>query len=215
MAHLTERRKELVASLMKDGIYQAAVEVLVRHGFDGLTMDRVAEVAGIAKGSLYNYFRNKRQLVEFIHDKTVEPARIMADEMLNEPYSAPRKLEAILRIWFEHFATNRGIFDFLFNDPRTREVIDARKRTSRADAIEIFRSVLQQGVAEGSFRPADVARVAEMFLGAVIITTEQQIDQGEKRPVDESVSLLMDLFCRGLEPRGEARGSRSLSGSSS
>ena len=59
----------------------------------------------------------------------------------------------------------------------------------------------EQGIAEGSFRPLDAARAAEMFLGAVIITTEQQTTLGEKRPVEGSVSTLMDLFLKGLEPR--------------
>ena len=69
MTQLTQRRKEMVASLMKDGIYKAAVEVVMEHGADGLTMDRVAETAGVAKGSLYNYFQNKRELIEFIHER--------------------------------------------------------------------------------------------------------------------------------------------------
>jgi len=54
MAQLAERRKELVTGLMKDAIYAAAVEILTKQGVDGLTMDRVAETAGVAKGSLYN-----------------------------------------------------------------------------------------------------------------------------------------------------------------
>jgi AcrR family transcriptional regulator len=201
MAQLTERRKELVASLMKDGIYEAAVEVLGEHGIDGLTMDRVAEAAGVAKGSLYNYFRNKRELIQFVHEKTIEPAKRALEETLATSDPAPRKLESILRMWFEHFATHRAIFDFLFNDPRTQAMLDASKRSGRAEAIEGLKTIFQQGVREGSFRSLDATRTAEIFLGAVIITTEQQAFQGERRPVGESVSTLMELFLKGLEPR--------------
>lgn len=201
MAQLAQQRKELVASLMKDGIYGAAVEVLVKHGADGLTMDRVAETAGVAKGSLYNYFRNKREMIEFIHEKTIEPARLVVQQMLARSLSAPRKLEAILRTWFEHFTTNRGVFDFLFNDPRTREVVEARKKSCRRDGIEDLTAIFQQGIAEGSFRPMEPSRVAEMFLGAVILTVEQQTMLNEQRPVDDSVDSLLDLFLKGLEPR--------------
>jgi AcrR family transcriptional regulator len=198
MAQLVKRRKELVASLMKDGIYDAAVEVLIQHGIGGLTMDRVAEAAGVGKGSLYNYFNNKRELIRFIHQRTVEPAMTALEETLATPDPAPVKLEAVLRKWFEHFAKHRTIFDFMFNDPRTQEMLEPSKRSARTAGIASFTKLLEQGIAEGSFRPIDAARASEIFLGAVIITTEQQMILGEQRPVDDSVSKLMDVFLNGL-----------------
>jgi len=201
MAQLAQRRKEMVASMMKDGIYQAAVEILMEHGPDALTMDRIAETAGVAKGSLYNYFRNKREMIAFIHDKAVEPAQLAVREMRSKSVPAPEKLETILRMWFEHFARNRGIFDFLINDPRTTEVVESCRKSCRTEGIEDLTRVFAQGAAEGSFRPMDAARTAEMFLGAVITTCEQQTVLGERRPVDESVESLMELFLKGLEPR--------------
>ncbi len=201
MPQLAQRRKEMVASLMKDGIYEAAVEVLTEHGPDALTMDRIAETAGVAKGSLYNYFRNKHEMIAFIHEKTVEPVQLAVQKMLAKPLPAPEKLETILRMWFEHFASNRGIFDFLINDPRTTEVVESCRKTCRAEGIENLTQVFAQGIADGAFRPVDAARTAEMFLGAVIIGCEQQTAMGEQRPVEEAVHTVLDLFINGLKPR--------------
>jgi AcrR family transcriptional regulator len=198
MAQLTERRKELVTSLMRDGIYEAAVKVLGEHGIGGLTMDRVAEAAGVGKGSLYNYFKTKRELIQFIHERTIEPAMGALEETMAAPDSAPAKLEALLRKWFEHFATHRRIFDFMFNDPRTQEMLEPSKRSARAEGIDSFTKIIEQGITEGSFRRLDAARSAEIVMGAVIVMTEQQMILGEERPVDESVSKLMDLFMNGL-----------------
>jgi AcrR family transcriptional regulator len=199
MPRLTEQCKELLASAMRDGIYEAAVEVLGRHGLDGLTMDRVAEAAGIAKGSLYNYFRGKEELVALVFEKTVEPARQAVTEILAQPIPALRKLEAILRVWFEFFAKQRGIFDFLLHDRTSRELLDSPEHSMRADAIEKFERVFRQGMEEGAFREVDVTRAAEMLLGAVTITIEQQVALGEQRPVDESVGSLLEVFWHGLK----------------
>ena len=46
-----------------DSILDATARVLVRHGFDGLTSNAVAEIAGCSIGSLYQYFPNKEALV--------------------------------------------------------------------------------------------------------------------------------------------------------
>jgi AcrR family transcriptional regulator len=42
---------------------EAAKRVLIREGYDGTTTNRVAHVAGVSIGSLYQYFPNKEALV--------------------------------------------------------------------------------------------------------------------------------------------------------
>ena len=53
-------------------VLQATARVLVKHGFDGLTTNLVAETAGISIGSLYQYFPNKAALVAALIEKHVE-----------------------------------------------------------------------------------------------------------------------------------------------
>lgn len=202
MSGLVERRKDLVAAMMKDGIYEAAVQVLMEHGSDGLTMDRVAETAGVAKGSLYNYFQGKRDLVQFIHAKIVGPAKRFIVDMRESSEPAANKLGAIVRMWLEHFSQNRGICELLFKDARIQEMLDEPKRAGQLEAIEDLKVIFEQGIAEGAFRKIDPARAAELFLGAAIITIEHQAILGKERPIEESVSLLLDVFVKGLEPRG-------------
>jgi len=202
MARLTERCKDLVVSAMKDGIYEAAIEVLGEHGIEGLTMDRVAEVAGVAKGSLYNYFRNKEELIGFIFERTVEPAKRAVDQIIAEPIPAVEKLESCLRVWFELLARNRGLFDFLLNNPAVRQCHDPRERGNREEAVRKFRTIFEQGIEEGAFRPFDAGRAAEMFFGAVTASIEHQLTSGEERPVDESVSGLIDVLLHGVAAKG-------------
>jgi AcrR family transcriptional regulator len=48
---------------MVDLLLSAAARVLVKHGYDGATTNRIAEVAGVSVGSLYQYFPNKEAIV--------------------------------------------------------------------------------------------------------------------------------------------------------
>ena len=59
-AHPT--KKEVVSEFRRAGILKAARKVFARHGYDGATMDDVAEACSIAKGTLYLYFKSKRQI---------------------------------------------------------------------------------------------------------------------------------------------------------
>ncbi|MBN2216776.1 MAG: TetR/AcrR family transcriptional regulator [Pirellulales bacterium] len=200
MSDLAERRKEMMNSLMRDSVYAAAVEILTNQGVDGLTMDRVAETAGVAKGSLYNYFASKRDLINFIYGKTMEPTTLIFDEAMANHGSASEKLEGILRRWFEYFATNRGIFDFLFKNSRISDVAEEYKQSCRTKGIADLTVIFEQGIAEGTFRPVNALRAAEVLLGAVIVSTEQQLSTDEHRPAEEWTNTLLDLLLNGLKP---------------
>ncbi|TMQ08138.1 MAG: TetR/AcrR family transcriptional regulator [Deltaproteobacteria bacterium] len=55
-----------------DSILQATARVLVKHGFDGLTTNLVAQTAGVSVGSLYQYFPNKSALVAALIERHVD-----------------------------------------------------------------------------------------------------------------------------------------------
>lgn len=63
-----------------DAILEAAVRVLLADGYPRLTTRRVAEVAGVSVGSLYQYFPNRRSLVaEVIRRKVEEGVRCIEE----------------------------------------------------------------------------------------------------------------------------------------
>jgi AcrR family transcriptional regulator len=55
-----------------DTILTATARILIKHGFDGLTTNAVAEAAGVSIGSLYQYFPNKEALVAALIENHLE-----------------------------------------------------------------------------------------------------------------------------------------------
>jgi AcrR family transcriptional regulator len=50
----------------KTQIYETAVRLFGRYGYDGLPVDRFCREAGISKGSFFQYFPSKSHLLEFV-----------------------------------------------------------------------------------------------------------------------------------------------------
>ena len=71
-------------------ILVAAERVLVDRGLEGLTTNRVAEVAGVSVGSLYQYFSNKAAIIRALHVRyTAELTRVaprIVAEWKGEPF---------------------------------------------------------------------------------------------------------------------------------
>lgn len=83
-------------------ILDATAQVLVSEGLDKASTNRIAKVAGVSVGSLYQYFPNKEALVAAVVDRYAQEeidllARSMA-ELVDEPVhvGVPRFIAAML-----------------------------------------------------------------------------------------------------------------------
>ena len=77
------------SKLMVDRIVAAGRQVLVEHGYERATTNRVAEAAGISPGSLYQYFPNKEAVlsavVEAYSTEIAEQLTAVVTEHLDRP----------------------------------------------------------------------------------------------------------------------------------
>ncbi|MFB3041085.1 MAG: TetR/AcrR family transcriptional regulator, partial [Candidatus Poribacteria bacterium] len=86
---------------MRDDILEASIRVLASEGPLNFTTLRVAEVAGISVGSLYQYFPNKDALVYALHTRMVDALWQEMQHILDPPRLDPRtKVQRIARMFF-------------------------------------------------------------------------------------------------------------------
>ncbi len=83
-----------------DALVEATARILVKEGFDKASTNRIAEVAGVSVGSLYQYFPSKEALVAAVIERhqqeIMQTVRGELAEVLAQPVEkAVRKLVAI------------------------------------------------------------------------------------------------------------------------
>lgn len=84
------RSRQMVKTIM-----ESAARVLVHEGYEGFNTNRVAEVAGISIGSLYQYFPNKKALVAELSKQHLMQIGASIDKDTHELANLP--LEVIVR----------------------------------------------------------------------------------------------------------------------
>jgi AcrR family transcriptional regulator len=55
-----------------EAILHAVIRILKREGFEAITTNRIAEVAGVSIGSVYQYFPDKRAIFVALHQRHIE-----------------------------------------------------------------------------------------------------------------------------------------------
>jgi AcrR family transcriptional regulator len=198
MPKLTAIRKQAINGMMKEALFEATIAVLGTHGMEELTMDRVAAEAGIAKGSLYRYFQSKRDLLEFVHARLVDPIFRNLEEVVAKQLPAAEKLAEQLRMLIEHIAQHAQVHKLLFEDDTVHALLQSSERRGMEIACQQLAAIFEQGIAEGVFRPGDPLMLATMYFGVCRSVLERQPRLEERDERENLHRLILGTFLNGI-----------------
>jgi AcrR family transcriptional regulator len=110
-----------------DAVIEATARVLSRHGYAGMSTNRVAEAAGVSIGSLYQYFPNKDSLIVALNRRHSRRLCDVIDETLTRHTGALRMrlralVHAIMAVHLENPELERMLeTDLSYLDPRPED----------------------------------------------------------------------------------------------
>lgn len=94
---MRKRPKQARSKIMVDSLLDATARVLVSEGYEAITTNRIAQVAGVGIGSLYEYFPNKESLVAAVVTQHAEVIIAEVNESMRESLTLTE--ENALRYW--------------------------------------------------------------------------------------------------------------------
>lgn len=136
-----------------EAIFGAVTHILNKDGVDHLTTNKIAEVAGVSVGSLYQYFKNKESIYEGILLRLLENNLVKLETQLKE--MDPSKIqirhiiENIIRTQFESFQRMDKVASVLLEyapkvlPPEHFKKVDQRIITFLIDQINVHNIVLR------------------------------------------------------------------------
>jgi AcrR family transcriptional regulator len=114
-----------------DAILQAAAKVFVSEGFEAATTARIAELAGVSIGSLYQYFPNKEALIAALGEHEMKRmTNLLATRLAGTENASPR---AVIR------SCVRAVLDYYESEPELQRVlVEHVPRISGLDRIHLL-----------------------------------------------------------------------------
>ncbi|MNS73247.1 division inhibitor protein [compost metagenome] len=101
-----KRSKETVASIV-----ESCARLLVQEPYHAITTDKIAEMAGVSIGSLYQFFANKEAIVAAVIDDLLQKDLLYIEENLAKMQVSDLdgKVKAFIDIGFTRFHDNRPL----------------------------------------------------------------------------------------------------------
>jgi AcrR family transcriptional regulator len=155
-------------------IEAAARRLFESRGYDDITMNDVVADLGVAKGTVYHYFRSKEELLEAVVTDIVGQATEQMRHVLHAVTGSPVERLVALMAAGSVADENAQILDHLHRGANAEMHVRLL-----AVAIEqqapLYAEVLQEGTAEGVFQVDLPLETAEFLLGAAQFLTDEGI----------------------------------------
>jgi AcrR family transcriptional regulator len=181
-------------------ILENARDVFAKHGYHAAKIDDIVAAAGVARGTFYLYFEDKRAIFEEIVDLTF--AQIGQSIIRVETEDPNRSVS-------EQIKDNiRAIIHALLKDPATTKILlsdavgldpafDKKLLSFYEETGRLLESSLEDGQQRGIVAPGDTRMFSIMTLGAMKEILYQVTMRGLEYPEDKIVEQIYNFLCNG------------------
>jgi AcrR family transcriptional regulator len=195
-------REEVIKEFRVREILEAARRVLAHYGVQGATVDRVAEEAKVAKGTIYLYFDTKDELV---HAAVLDGLRSMvAETVASDDVSLP-PLARVRKLILDQLRIQASNQDFLktliignsldieLESEAGREFMDVY-----VGHLDFIASVLQHAIDRGAIRRID-PKFAAFMLGEMLTgCLRRRLLKLTSTPLESDAEAVVELFFKGI-----------------
>lgn len=171
-----------------------------KQGFNGSSLDEIAEHLQVSKGAFYYHIRNKEDLLYQCYDYSLEVTEALHSEVAAFPGNGLQRVEQLCRRIFRVQNSEQGP---LIRYTSITALPPQRRRSilERTDALNRrFGDLVRAGIADGSIRPIAPEIAQELLAGAINAAMDihrwRRIDNLDQAAID-----YFSLFFNGLLPR--------------
>jgi AcrR family transcriptional regulator len=191
-----------LAQVFRRTILEAAERVFGARGFSQAKMSEIAERAGLASGTLYNYFDSKEGIFKELLEHRGEELSALLAAIAAGPGDARAKLVQLTRTTFEYVESHAAMLTLLLQvggaacSARGGSGPGASRQYLRT--LAVYQASLAEAARQGLLRRRlDPRELAAVLAGAMSGMVRGWLLGGRRGPLGDRAELLIDLFLRG------------------
>ena len=202
MSTITRTKKDVVTEFRTAGILEAARSVFAMKGFSEATVDDIANAAGVAKGTVYLYYRSKRDIYFAALKFGIGQMHAALDQRLKEESTPEGKLRAFIAVKLAYFDENRDFFKIYYSELGNLCIhpgaIDPEFTTLYLDQAKVIEVLLKEGARRKVLRGLRAEQAAFAISDVIRGVVTQRVMGWSKSRLSQDVDFIFDLLWKGI-----------------
>jgi AcrR family transcriptional regulator len=200
----TETRRRRKAERPQE-ILEAAFVEFSRHGYAVTTLDRIAERAGVTKGTIYVYFENKEHLfISMVHAIKKVTLDTLRDMFERDDGSTADLLRAQFSFIYQHIVEDkrrREVVRMLIAEAaRFPELADRYHEEILTPCLDMLKEAIQRGIDRGEIRKSPIVDSPQVVFAPIVLLDDWMMMFDDRHPLDLKAyfEAHLDLVLNGL-----------------
>ncbi len=188
--------------MMKEEVYKCALNLLTESETGALSLEVLAAEIGVSRATLYNYFKDRDAILEFVEERTFSPVleklRVIADAndtptgklraFIEETIKSEAELGKILiAVSREHQVGRRRL---------TGEENEKGGRSS--EYTKILAKLIKESIESGELADQPIAIVTDLIVGMLRAVTMRMVTSNQVIDPNEVVPVVVNTVFKGL-----------------
>ncbi|MDD4775263.1 MAG: TetR/AcrR family transcriptional regulator [Syntrophomonas sp.] len=199
--NMRESKRELIMA--------AAIQVFSHKGYHQSKMEEIAVEAGIGKGTIYEYFPSKLQLLQEIMEQSFHLYDHCFGMGISPAFSLEERIKVLVQGHLQFCQDNKDLTRIIFLDT---DVIDEELRKwawqKRVEKEQRLQQFFETAIKRGEMKPVDT-RLLTVMVGGILMSFWAPIVVGNWQIQAESAAQqITDILMRGIglddEPHQQA-----------
>ena len=148
----------------ESAILDAAERIFAQAGFDGAKIADIARAASVAEGTVYLYYKNKRDLLAGVIGRFWSQLTLGADAAIDKEASTLDQLEQFARYHLQSILDQFDLVSLTYRaQPQQAQDLDQVR-----EYVKVFDRIMKQGVDRGDLPPhTPVGHLRDVFFGTL------------------------------------------------
>lgn len=179
----------------KEKIIAATVRVAMDKGFANVRTADISREAGVSEGLIFKYFPTKKHLFAIIINDNIERLKNGVEKIIDDQGLNPTaKIISLVNFHFNFFTVDRNIVQLIFGHSERKSLIDVESVIQQGvhPYIQLIVRILDEGIANGEFRPFNPEVSALMIIGSmqlnlinsVLLKSNEDLEQVKKELIE-------------------------------
>lgn len=121
------KNSEIKSDRIRSYFVDAAKEIILRDGMEGVSVRKVAEIAGYSYATLYNYFSDLNQLLQAVKHEMVIDVVTYMDGAADPAVHGADAIKRLNRKYMEYFLNHPHVFRFFYSFRQSGEPEQAER----------------------------------------------------------------------------------------
>lgn len=182
-------------------ILVAAGDIFAARGFHKATIEQIADAAGVGKGTVYLYFKNKKGLFDALLLEGFSMTVKRTKRALAELTDPIEHIRVIINLHLAIIKRNHPLMQMIMHELAPNRLQDLRSEIGQRvrEHMALYTEVLEQGIASGCLRPHEPQIVAFALAGAINHIGAGLVNDNLKLSLEDCEQELFQLFIAGLQ----------------